>query len=75
MKATEGRTAANSKKGETWGREGRRDVTATDLLHVKIKCGECRREPEGSHFDTAVFFFLGAQHMAASSLELNYFSA
>lgn len=47
------------KKGGKTRRTGRRDVTVADLLHANRKCGECRRDgvPEGSHCDTAVFFF------------------
>lgn len=39
----------------------------TDLLHMKIKCGECNRdrEPEGDHFDTAVFFLFADTHTAS----------
>lgn len=66
LRAKEGRAAANSKrggrKGEKRGEQGR-DVT--DLLHMKIKCGECNSVPERSPFDTAVFFFSADMHTAA----------
>lgn len=62
LRAKEGRTAANSKRRVSGGKEGgnreKRRKGETDLLHImKVKCEESNRVPGGFFLDTVVFFF------------------